>query len=66
MAIQVGGTTVIDNSRNLCNVVAASATCVCGTTCVGSPVICGTTFYGDGSQLSGVSSIAKSYFLGSL
>ena len=42
MAIQISGTNVIDNSRNVINVVGVGAT--------GS-----TTFYGDGSKLTGIS-----------
>ena len=42
MAIQISGTTVIDNSRNVVNVIGVGAT---GT----------TSFYGDGSKLTGVS-----------
>jgi hypothetical protein len=42
MAIQISGTTVIDNSRNVLNVIGVGST---GT----------TTFFGDGSKLTGIS-----------
>ncbi len=41
MAIQIGGTTVIDNSRNVVNVIGVGSTGV-------------TTYYGDGSKLTGI------------
>ena len=44
MAIQVSGTTVIDNSRNITNTVNVSA----------SSSVTAASFYGDGSQLGGV------------
>ena len=45
MAIQISGTTVIDNSRNITNTVSVSA----------SSSVTANEFYGDGSNLTGVS-----------
>lgn len=50
MAIKVGGTTVIDDSRNLCSTGYANVTTVNATT------ICATTLYGSGTNLTGISS----------
>jgi hypothetical protein len=44
MAIQISGTNVIDNSRNVVNVVGVNA----------SGVVTATSFVGDGSQLTGI------------
>ena len=44
MAIQISGTTVIDNSRNVTNTVNVSA----------SSSVTANTYYGDGSNLTGV------------
>ena len=41
MAIQIGGTTVIDNSRNVVNVIGVGSTGI-------------TTYFGDGSKLTGI------------
>jgi len=55
MAIKVGGTTVVDDSRNICSVVTANATTVCAVN------VCATgAFYGSGAGLTnlpGVSAI---------
>lgn len=42
MAIQISGTTVIDNSRNITNVIGVGDTST-------------TVYYGDGSNLTGIS-----------
>ena len=44
MAIQISGTTVIDNSRNVTNTVNVSA----------SSSVTAASFYGDGSNLTGI------------
>ena len=44
MAIQISGTTVIDNSRNVTNTVNVSA----------SSSVTANTYYGDGSNLTGI------------
>lgn len=49
MAIKVGGTTVIDDSRNLCSTGYANVTTVNATT------ICATTLYGSGTNITGIS-----------
>jgi hypothetical protein len=51
MAIQISGTTVIDNSRNVKNVVSVGET----TT---------TIYYGDGSNLSGINASGSDFYTG--
>ena len=57
MAIKVGGTTVIDDSRNLGNVAQVNATCTVGTTICGTTVcgtFCGALGAVSASNLTGV------------
>lgn len=64
MAIQVGGTTVIDNSRQL-NVVGVSTL---GTVQISSGIVTATTtsgivtYYGDGSKLTGISAVVDGQY----
>jgi len=44
MAIKVGGTTVVDDSRNICSVITVNATTVCAT-----------TLKGEGANITGIS-----------
>ena len=48
MAIQISGTTVIDNSRNVTNTVNVSA----------SSSVTAASYYGDGSNLTGIAAAA--------
>ena len=48
MAIQISGTTVIDNSRNVTNTVNVSA----------SSSVTANTYYGDGSNMTGITAVA--------
>lgn len=50
MAIKINSTTVIDDNRNVVNVIGVGSTSV-------------STFYGDGSKLTGVASLSRVYFL---
>lgn len=62
MAIQVGGTTVVDNSKNIINV--GNISLSGNVTASGN--VSGGYFIGDGSNLTGISagaSSAKAYFL---
>ena len=54
MAIKVGGTTVIDDSRNLCSTGFANVTTINATT------ICATTLRGDGVNITGISAAPPS------
>jgi hypothetical protein len=53
MAIKISGTTVIDNSRNICNAVDGHF----------SGTVCATNFIGDGSGLTNVSTDPKVFFI---
>lgn len=53
MAIQISGTTVIDNSRNICNAVNGTFT--------GN--VCATCFIGNGIGLSNVGTDPKIFFI---
>jgi hypothetical protein len=50
MAIQISGTTVIDNGRNVINVIGVGNTAT-------------TTFYGDGSRLSNIATAPQVFFI---
>jgi hypothetical protein len=74
MAIKINNTTIIDDSRNIVNAGVVTATGFVGdvtgnaTGLSGSPnvtvgVLTATSFVGDGSQLQGVQSAAKTFFI---
>lgn len=54
MAIKVGGTTVIDDSRNICSVITASATTVCAS----ANICAGGGFYGSGVGLTNLPGVS--------
>jgi hypothetical protein len=56
MAIKVGGTTVIDDTRNITN---AGNVTVTGTI-TGATTISATNFTGSGAGLTGISTVGKS------
>ena len=69
MAIKVGGTTVINDSRAVSNVTTVSATAVSATTFTGNVsgdnvtatgTITAASFSGSGAGLTGISTVGKS------
>ncbi len=64
MAYQISGTTIIDDSRNIVNagIITATSLVVTGIASVGvaitmhgsSGIVSATTYYGDGSELTGI------------
>lgn len=65
MAIKVGGTTVIDDSRAVSNVTTLTATTVnANVTATGT--ITAATFSGSGTGLTGVASVGKAIAIASI